>query len=128
MISVFDTGEMDVKSFSKIMLMESWAKKIKEYTLGRMASGHELEGFKLVNGPSRRTWKSPSDARAEFEEIGIDCDYRKMLSAPALLKEYKKNYEYTEIINKHVGMTKPNLIIAKNSDKRKAVSINSGLK
>ena len=109
---------LDAKS-----LIEGWISSISEHVKGKLESGHEFPGYKLVEGRSIRRWRDEEEAKLQLREI-IDPDkitVSKIISptqAQKILGSKRKD-EINDMIVKPTG--KPTLV--KESDKRDPVNV-----
>ena len=69
--------------------METWIKAIKARTMNELETGHDVPGYKLVEGRSIRKWTDPEAAEEYLYDQGIDEDEfapRKLCSPAAAEK------------------------------------------
>lgn len=103
-------------------LIEGWLDAVERLAVKKLNDGDHVKGYKLVEGRSLRKWSSDAEELI-VKELGDDAYDKKLISVAQLEKRLGKDAfkQYGDLVVKAVG--KPTL--ARESDKRKAIDINS---
>lgn len=60
--------------YKQIPMLIDWANSVGEFLLHKATSGEKVEGYKLVEGQSRRRWVDESEVQAKLKEEGYPED------------------------------------------------------
>lgn len=112
---------------SAVDLIESWCKAICSKADEELKLGHEVPGYKLVQGRmGNRAWSDTTEAEVILKSMRLKVDEMydlKLISptkAEAVLKEKPKCWKRIEPL---ITRSEGNLTVAQNSDKRPAVEV-----
>ena len=108
---------------SKVDELSSWANDIKGYGLSVLSRGGTINGFKLVEGRSVRTYTDEKAVAQTIQEAGHDPYDHKVLGITAMTKLLGKSRFY-ELLGSYVYKPKGKPTLAPESDKRPAITIN----
>lgn len=118
--SLLDTDDI-AKLLPHLDLITGWVKAIEARAMAEVMGGNEIEGYKLVEGGSRRSWKDEAEAEAKLKAMrGVKLDDfmpRKLCTAPQaekILGKKKFNEKCADLVHKPKG--RPQL--AKANDRR----------
>jgi len=101
-------------------LVEGWFKAIKETATDKIHNGEPITGYKLVKGRNNRSWANKDKAEQIYSELlGKKAYETKFRSVAQIEKELKKS---KEIIQDGLVNISCNPVMAKESDKRKAIT------
>ncbi len=108
---------------SKVDELSSWANDIKGYGLSVLSRGGTINGFKLVEGRSVRTYTDEKAVAQAIQDAGHDPYDHKVLGITAMTKLLGKPRFY-ELLGSYVYKPKGKPTLAPESDKRPAITIN----
>lgn len=118
--------EATAKILSMEPMISAWLKKIKEQALDDIMAGHEIPGYKAVEGrQGLRKWKDELQALAALDAAGLDRETTtetKLLSPAALEKALGKK-RAAEILPDLIDRAPGSPTIVPASDKRPSISI-----
>jgi len=103
----------------KLPLLSKWMRAVEARAAGELAKGHNVEGYKLVNGRKSRFWESEEEAIKFLESVGIDPYVKKVIS-PA---QAEKNKEIKKDLKAFIGSRAGKPSMAPLSDKRPAIEL-----
>jgi hypothetical protein len=107
--------------------IQDWLKNIAGYVTGELASGRAFPGYKLVEGRTLRRWVDEDEAAmALLEHYTVAEVFKNVLISPAqtdnLIKKAPK--EVKDKVARLIEKPPASPVLAKESDKRKALVIN----
>nr|WP_319488501.1 DUF2800 domain-containing protein [uncultured Caproiciproducens sp.] len=118
LLSNTEVGEV----LQKAIDLEKWASDLKEYALSAILAGEDVQGWKAVEGVSRRSWDDQETAFSDIKAAGIDeamLYERKPVTAPALEKALGKKL-FTEVVGAHIVAPPGKPTLVPETDKREA--------
>ena len=68
------TEKQLIDIYKQIPMLVDWANAVGDHLLKEAMSGKKIEGYKLVEGQSRRKWTNEDDVRAKLKENGYPED------------------------------------------------------
>lgn len=108
---------------SRLEGVEACVKQLKERAKALMLEGHEVDGYKLVNGPSKRDWGStpPKDFREAGRQAGLEEDelYETKPLSPAQIEKKVGKAGFAAYFSELVHTKKGNPIVARENDRRR---------
>lgn len=126
------TGDTDVKSLPQmfelnlpavlkaIPLIEGWIEEVKSYAFGKLQSGVEIEGYKLVEKRGTRKWANPDAAKAQaIEAFGAEALTEPELKSPAQLEKIKGAKAW---VSERCTTVSSGLTMVPDSDARQAIN------
>jgi hypothetical protein len=108
------------KVLNVVDVFSSWAKEVRTFATARLAQGLVLPGYKLVRQKADRRWVNTDAVVSQLACLGDRLFTKKLISpagAEKVIKELKVNVTIDGLWDKPDG----GVIIASESDKRKAV-------
>lgn len=107
----------------KLDILTNWAKAIEAWAIGRLETGNEIPGYKLVEGRSIRKWEDEEAAgKALARKLGAKVAYvRKLITITDAEKRLGKK---DPLISKYTHKPPGKPTIAPVSDKRQALEVN----
>ncbi len=99
-------------------LIEEWVKGVREYAHFKAEQGEKIDGYKLVQKRSNRSWISEEAVALDFSEKGDEL-YTKKLKSPAQLEKIVGK----EAVAKYCETKDAGYSLVKSTDKRKEVEI-----
>lgn len=109
----------------KLDILTNWAKAIEAWALGRLETGNDIPGYKLVEGRSIRKWEDEEAAgKALARKLGAKVAFiRKLITITEAEKRLGKK---DPLIAKYTHKPPGKPAIAPVSDKRPALEVNVG--
>jgi len=103
-----------------IPLIENWIKEVNEYAFGKLNSGTEIEGFKLVEKRGTRKWTNEAKVSGDaFAKFGKDAFTEPELKSPAQLEKIKGAKEF---VASNCATVSSGLTMVPDSDARQAIN------
>lgn len=65
------TEKQLIEVYKQIPMLTDWANSVGEYLFNKALSGEKIDGYKLVEAPSRRRWTKEEDVQAKLKEEGF---------------------------------------------------------
>lgn len=65
------TEKQLIDIYKQIPMLTDWANSVGEYLFNKALSGEKIDGYKLVEAPSRRRWTKEEDVQAKLKEEGF---------------------------------------------------------
>ena len=111
----------------KCDVIAAWAKRAREFALGKCLKGENIKGLKAVEGRSMREWTDESAALKTLIDSGVDEAkiYQRAPLSLAKLEKLLGKKEFSDLVGEYVtrGIGKPTLVSA--DDSRPAITANS---
>ena len=105
----------------KIKQVTDWVRAVEAYAHAELEQGHEVPGYKLVEGISKRAWRDEEEAEKALRDIKLrvaDILTKKLVSPAQVEKLLGKKHP---LLAKHVIKPAGKPVIATESDKRPAI-------
>lgn len=105
--------------------IDSWLADLKDYALSALLDGHEVPGWKAVEGRKSRVWDDQSAAFDTIRAAGVDDAMlyeRKPLTLAAIEKEMGKA-KFADIAGTHIIQQPGKPTLAPESDHREAITL-----
>lgn len=64
------TEKQVIEIYKQIPMLVDWANSVGEFLFNKALAGEKVEGYKLVEAPSRRRWAKEEDVQAKLKEEG----------------------------------------------------------
>jgi len=104
--------------------VEKWLNDLKDYALSECLAGHEVPGWKAVEGWSQRVWKKEDEALQILVEKGIAAEIlweKKPLSLAKIEQAVGKKI-FQEMVGDQVVKSPGNPTLVEETDQREAIS------
>lgn len=107
----------------------SYVNSCKSYGINRALAGNPVEGTKLIQGPTRRTWEEDEEEIIrKLKHLGVeDCTKCKLKGITVVEKELKRIHtdktakEIRDSLESMVTETVPSLMLVSNKDERETI-------
>lgn len=106
---------------SRIDDLVSWAADLKEYALQQALSGAHYEGFKVVEGRSKRKYSDDAAVASAAEKAGYDPYEKKLLGITAMTALMGKK-KFEEVLGAYITKPQGKPALVPESDKRPAIN------
>lgn len=119
------TEKQLIDIYKQIPMLVDWANAVGEYLLKKAMSGEKVEGYKLVEGQSRRKWADEEKVQAKLKEEGYPEDlYNKTtLKGISDIERLVGKQAFPEMFKGLVDKPRGNPILVPESDKRPAIDV-----
>lgn len=121
-------------AFEKLPMVEGWISAVREEGYKRLSAGKQLPGYKLVLGNrGRRKWADEDAVESTLKSMRVKRDLifdQKLISptaAESLARKKELGPRQWEAIKALITQDPPKPVIAKDSDKREAITISNTL-
>lgn len=114
------------KKMACVDLIEDWCKAVRAATEAELLRGHEVEGYKLVQGRAGvRTWTDAAAVEAAMRKMKIKAEfmYNKKLISPTDAEKLLKGDERWDKLQEFITRSEGKPSVAPASDKRPALVI-----
>ena len=104
-----------------------WINQLKDYAKDQLEQNKPIPGYKLVKGNGRRTWKDPVEVerllRSKLKKDGaFKSELLSVSQAETALKSVKTTTRFDNLVAGQITKTQGKPTIAKESDKRPAIT------
>lgn len=106
--------------YNQLPLLKSFIKAVEARVYDTLASGGQIDGYKLVKGRRSRDWENELQAVKTLKKLGVDPYEMKLLTPAKAEKQTDK--EGKEAIKNLVTFTEGKPSIVKETDKRPAIT------
>lgn len=123
--------ELDTNEIADLLerceVIADWAKKVKEFALGKCLKGERIKGLKAVEGRSVREWTDESVALKTLIDSGVDESkiYQKAPLSLAKLEKLLGKKEFSDIVGGYVTRAKGKPTLVSADDSRPAITANN---
>lgn len=114
-------GDELAQILANLKLFQDWLKAVESHAISEIDHGHDIPGFKLVEGRSLRKWTDDREAeQALLDELSVEEAFTRKLISPSQAESLlgKKHPVLSDLVTKPPG--KPTLV--PESDKRPALA------
>jgi len=114
------TEKQLVEVYKQIPMLTDWANSVSEYLLNQAVSGKKVEGYKLVEGQSRRKWANEEEVAKILRKEGYpeDSFIKTSLKGIADIEKLVGKKTFPSLFEGQVIKPQGNPILVPESDKR----------